>query len=233
MTEEKDFETYLYLSNTNFQIFLFDKKKLKNLYKDELKFEDKLNFIDLNKLSNFLDRNIFKIENLIGKFIQNISLITESEENFQVNMSIKKNNDNLNNQKNLEHTLSEIKDLFKENYQKRNIMHMIINNYLINGETYLSFPSDLNSNNFCLEVKFISISKEFVFEAEKILGKYHIKIVNYLDGIYIKDFIKEGEIDLARMSHKIINGFNQNEIVLIPKNIDNPGFFEKFFQLFS
>ena len=31
MIEETDFETYLSVTNNNFQIFLFDKKKFKNL----------------------------------------------------------------------------------------------------------------------------------------------------------------------------------------------------------
>ena len=32
MIEEIDFETYLYVSNNKFQIFVFDKNKSKNLY---------------------------------------------------------------------------------------------------------------------------------------------------------------------------------------------------------
>ena len=32
MTEETDFETYLYLSSDKFKIFLFDKKNIKNLF---------------------------------------------------------------------------------------------------------------------------------------------------------------------------------------------------------
>ena len=32
---------------------------------------------------------------------------------------------------------------------------------------------------------------------------------------------------------KIKNGYNQNEIALIPKSLKKTGFFEKFFQLFS
>ena len=35
------------------------------------------------------------------------------------------------------------------------------------------------------------------------------------------------------MANKLQNGYNHNEIILVPKNIGNKGFFEKFFQLFS
>ena len=35
------------------------------------------------------------------------------------------------------------------------------------------------------------------------------------------------------MIYKIKDGFNENEVKLVPKNINKRGFFEKFFQLFS
>ena len=43
MTEETDFETYLYLSNNEFKIFLFDKGELKHEgnYQDLLENSDK------------------------------------------------------------------------------------------------------------------------------------------------------------------------------------------------
>ena len=54
------------------------------------------------------------------------------------------------NKKTLENTLIEVKDLFKEAYQDQIIMHMIINNYLINGKNYNSYIENLRSNNFCI-----------------------------------------------------------------------------------
>ena len=36
MTEETDFETYLYLSSNKFEIFLFDKKNIKNLFQETI-----------------------------------------------------------------------------------------------------------------------------------------------------------------------------------------------------
>ena len=54
-------------------------------------------------------------------------------------------------------------------------------------------------------------------------------------GDYIKNFFKEDEdnSELSEMASKIKDGFNNNEVILVPKNIENKGFFEKFFQLFS
>ena len=90
MIEEVDFEIYLCVSEDKFKIFLFDKQNFTNLYKDELKIKTNLNFIDFYDLSKFLDKNIFKIEKLLGKFIKNIFLIIESENSFNLNIGIKK-----------------------------------------------------------------------------------------------------------------------------------------------
>ena len=231
---EEDFETYLNITKNKLEIFLFDKKNYKNLYKDEFELKNELNFIDLNILSKFLDNNIFKIEKLVGGFIKNIILIIESEKIFYLNIGIKKKNyENSVNKKYLENILTELKDLFRENYQEQHIMHIIINNYWINGKNYSLFVDGLNSDHLCLEVNFTSIPNEIVFIFDKILEKYQIKINQYMDGIYISNLFKGKNLETPVMADKIKNGFNENEIALVPKNIKNKGFFEKFFQLFS
>ena len=75
MIEEIDFEAFLYVSNEKYQVSVFDKKKLKNLYNEELKFDYKFNSLDFNNLTKFLDENIYKIEKSVGDFVKNIILI--------------------------------------------------------------------------------------------------------------------------------------------------------------
>ena len=234
MIEEVEFETYLSIEKNKFQIYLFNKYSLKDLYKNELKINNETNSIDLDKLSEFIDNNIFKIEKLAGTFVKNIFLIIESEEFLYVDICIKKKNyDNFIDHKYLANTLTEIKDLFKENYKEKIITHMLVNNYLINEKSYSSFEEKLTGDHLCLEVRFISISDNFIFKFEKVLEKYQIKISQSLDGSYIKDFFREEDIELSEMTHKLQNGYNNTEVIFVPKNIENKGFFEKFFQLFS
>ena len=234
MIEGIDFETYLYISKDKLQLFVLDKKQLRNLYNQELKTNIDFNFFDFNNLSNFLDQNIYKIEKLVGNFIKNIILVIESDDNLKVNISIKKKNyDNSINQKFLENNLIELKDLFRENYQEQTIMHMIVSNYIINGQKYPSFKSNLISDNLCLEVKFVSISNELVISLDKVLEKYQIKISQYMCGNYIKNFIEKDNNEIPLVAYKLRNGYNEDEVNLVPKNTENKGFFEKFFQLFS
>jgi len=146
MIEDLDFETYLYISKDKFQIFVLNKKKLKNLYSQELKIDHQFDFKDLNKLLNFLDKNIYKIEKLIGNFIKNIILIVENEKNLKINMGIKKSYETSLKQKSFSSNLTELKDLFKKNYQDQTIMHMCIINFIIDGKRYASFDTKLIGN---------------------------------------------------------------------------------------
>ena len=233
MIEDLDFETYLYISKDKFQIFVLNKKKLKNLYSQELKIDHQFDFKDLNILLNFLDKNIYKIEKLIGNFIKNIILIVENEKNLKINMGIKKSYESSLKQKSFSSNLTELKDLFKKNYQDQTIMHMCIINYIIDGKRYSSFDTKLINDYFCIEVSFIAIDNKLVFAFDNVLEKYQIKIKQYMCGNYINNFIGDTDDEISIIANKLRNGLNINEITIVPKHKENKGFFEKFFQLFS
>ncbi len=234
MTEELEIDTYLSISSSKLGIYLLDKSNLSIFYKEEFKFQNNSKYIDLNRLTIFLEMNIFKIEKLIGKFITNIFLVIENNNLFNLFMGVKKKNYEKNiDKKKLESTLTDAKDLFKENHQDYRIMHMLINNYIIDGKYYKEFNNNFNTDALCLELQFISISNDFVSEIDKVIEKYQIKIVKYLDQNYINSVIEDSKIELPKKAHLIQTGYNENEVLFVPKNLKKIGFFEKFFQLFS
>ena len=219
MIEETDFETFLYISKNKYQIIVYDKNNLKNLYNEEIKND---NEIELNILSKFLDENIYKIEKIINNFIRNIILIIKDNKILDVGITIKKKKyEKYIDQKHIENTLVEVKDIFRENYQYQTIMHMIIVN------------NDKNENNLFLEVNFISIPNNFTFNFDKLLENHQIEIKRYMSGSYIENFLDENLTDLFEVANKLNHGLNKNEVKLVSKSHENKGFFEKFFQLFS
>ena len=231
MIEDTDFEIFLYISKNKYQIFVYDKNNLKNLYDEELKNN---NEIELNILSKFLDDNIYKIEKILKNFIRSIILIIEDDKVLDIGISLKKKNYEKNiDQKYLENSLVEVKDIFKENYQDLIIMHMII----VEKENNFSLDNTNNNDDYLfLEVNFISISNNFTFNFNKLLENHQIKIKRYMSGGYIKSFFdKESResLELFVIANKLNDGLNRNEVQLVPKGKENKGFFEKFFQLFS
>ena len=234
MTEELNFEAYLVISRKKFEIQLLDKKNLKNIFKEQTLIENYADFIDYNLLSSFLDETIFKIEKLIGKFLKNIFVIIENTKVLNSSLGIKKKNYTTSIDKQfLETSLTELKDIFKENNQSYKIMHFIINKYSIDGVNYNSFENEIDGENMCVEVKFISIPNILMKEISHVLEKYQIKVDRFFDRNYINNFSALDSLDLSIVASNLKNGQNHNEIVLVPKNPKIKGFFEKFFQLFS
>ena len=144
----------------------------------------------------------------------------------------KKIYNNYIDKQNVENYITEVKDLFKENYLDQKIMHIIINKSLIDGKICMITKGNLKCEQLSLEIQFKSLPNSVVYDLNKILEIYQIKINKFLDESHIKNSFTE-DLGLSTMAHKILNGHNPNEVMVVPKNIKKMGFFEKFFQLFS
>ena len=234
MNKEIDFETNLIISYGRFEIYLLDIKNYKNIYQEEFKFDEDSEKIDFNLLSEFLENNIFKIEKLAGNFVNNINVVIENKSILTSDISIKKKNyyGEITNEV-LESMLTDIKDLFIENYNEYKLVHMIINKYTIDGVSYSSLQDQISNDEICLEIKLILISNLIIFQIENILKKYQIQVNNYLEKGYVKDFFQDKQLDISQMSYKLKNGMNNNEVRITSKSTKKLSFFEKFFQLFS
>ena len=232
MIEKTNFEVFVYISKNKYQIFVYDKNNYKNLYDKELLINNEIEVLNFDRLSKFLDENIYKIEKIVNNFIKSVTIIIENDNILNTTISLKKKNyDKQINQKYLKSNLIEIKDLFKENYQDQIIMHMILVNK--DEKEYLSKNIDINQDYLFLEVSFISLSNNLTIFFDKLLEKHQIKISKYMSAKYIKSFLNKETSELPVMANKLKNGHNQNEIIIVSKNIVNKGLFEKFFQLFS
>ena len=233
MNKDLELENYLNISPDKFGIYLFDKKNLKNIYKEELTTSDNGKFLNLDDLKKFLDNNIFKIEKLSGKFVEDIFLIFENKKILNLKIGIKKKNyNNFITKQYLENLLIESKDLFRDQYHDKQIMHMIINKYFFNNKSYQSFQENLKCDHIALEIEFKFISNSIIYDLNKILEKYQIKIIRYIDGGYVKNYFNN-DMEISEMTHKILTGYNENEVTFTSKNPKKLGFFERFFQLFS
>ena len=230
--------------NLNFQTFLFisSKKLIISVYSDTNKkvFEEEFivtqndNYLIFDSLDLFLEKNIFKIEKKLEKFIKKVYIILDTYHFFSIEISLKKNSHgNLFNQKNLDYLLYEAKDYCKKTISDRKIIHMIIENYLVDNKIYSFFPKDMTGNNFSLEVKFICLSNNFIKNLEKILKKYHISLGQVVSANYTHRFLENNDENIFILTKKIINGHNPNEVMLVEKSQKNEGFFEKFFNFFN
>ena len=217
MTEEINFETYLNISPSKFGIYLFDKKKLINLYEQEIRLENNSDKIEFGYLNRFLEENIFKIEKLIGKFIKNICVIISDYKISYLKFGIKKKLSQNYKSRFLKELVIDAKELFNENYQNQKILHILINRYIIDGKSHFIFKENSIGDLFCIEIEFKYVDKEFINEVDKVLSRYQIKTLKYFDGKYLNDFFKADEVELSKIFSKIQSSFNDNEVEIVLK----------------
>ena len=185
-------------------------------------------------LENFLDQNIIKIEKELKCHVKNINLIVDDNGFIIIDMSSTNNFKNYFNKiKNISNSLFDLKNNVKENLIDYEIIHMLINKFIIGEKSYSSLPSEFNHDNIFLEIRFICLKAKTYLKLKNIFSKYQIIIKNVLYYEYVNAFktsVKENIFDVAE---KLMNGLNNNEILFVNKTNKNKGFFEKFFNFFD
>ena len=228
MNSDIQFETFLFVSYKKFSILVIRTSDLQKIYLEEIQLtDDNIGEIDFNELNKFLDKNIFKIEKFLKDFVKNNNF-------FPIKISIKK--DNFGNQlssNSLSYTLNEAKDLCRKTLNKKKIIHLIIENYVIDEKHFSNLPKNLKCRNFSLDLKFICLSDDLFKSFEQILKRYQISLKRVVSYNYVKKFIDDDSSDIYNLSKKIAQGSFENEVLIVNKNNKKQGFFERFFNFFS
>mgnify|MGYP001177358034 CR=1 FL=1 len=228
-----EFETFLYIGRENLIIFAKRNTDKEHFFKKKFVLDKSKKNLDLKLLNQFLIENVFKIEKDINGFIKNMNLII-TKKFLDIKISIKKDNyDEIINKKFLNYLLGDAKRQVKENYNNYEIIHLLIERYYINDQKYDQFPLNKKADNLIVDLNFLCLSKKFIRELEQILRIYQIRINKIVSADYIENYFENDNSDIFSNCQRIIEGTNQNEVLLIAKNQKKLGFFERFFHLFS
>jgi len=234
MNKEINYETFLFVGLKKFIISVNYKDNFRTIYKIEKNFSNELNKFQFEKLINFLDENIFYIEKKFNFFIQNIYIILEHNEFIPIGICIKKQNyGKILLKDDIIYSLNEIKNYCKKTFDEKRIIHMLIDNYIVDNKIYSLLPENLKSNNFAIDLKFICLSKSIIKDLEEILKKYQIAIQQLVESSYVSKLSLKSNDDIFLTTKKTVEGSNINEVKLLEKTSKNKGFFERFFNLFS
>ena len=185
-------------------------------------------------LIKFLDNKIFKVEKEFNFYIKDIHLIIEDKDFINFNLSLIKDFKNtFDNTKEILREISNIKETILKSNSNFQLIHMMINRFIIDEKEYLELPSKKSKKNLFLEIKFICLNIEKLVNIKKTLSKYQINIKKTFNYEYVKSFKKDDLENISLVANKLDNGLNQNEINLLEKNSKSTGFFEKFFKFFG
>ena len=233
MENDSDFEVFLFFSPEKLILSVNRKTDFKLIYKDELFFENN-DYLNFDKLTFFLNENIFKVEKILGSFIEKINIIVETKDFLNLQISIKKYdyNENINSNVIL-YLIKSARSQCEKTIKNRKIIHILIDNYYIDDTHFAKLPLNQKCKNFSLDISFICLPDELIKQIVKTLKKFQISINRILSATYIDKFANDRDTNFFKMASKIIGGYNENEIKLINKTLKNKGFFEKFFDLFN
>ena len=219
------------LNQINFTALNENKKILleKKLLTNDLTLDQ--NFENLEK---FLHKNIFDLEKKLNNYIKEVDLIINYDDFLSIDVSTIDNlNNSINQSINISNLLVNIKDNVINNMQGYDLVHMVINKFIIDGKDYSSIPNENDYDNILLEIKFVCLNNSIQRSLKKIFSKYEILIKNISCYEYVNHFNNSGTDNIFNLSDKLKNGLNPKEILLINKSPKNLGFFEKFFNSFS
>ena len=235
MSNNINLKTFFLISNKKLAITVYDISKKKNIFTKELLIKNFSSSAELYLIENFLDNYIYEIEKIINSFINNIYLIIENEDFFSVKVSLKKNNyGNSINYEKINYLVYEAKNQCKKTINDRKIVHIIINNYLIDGRNFFHLPNDIKCDFFSIDLNIICLSNELIKNLENIFKKYQISINKILNYNYLNNFKElNDKNDIFKIAEEISNGCNKNEVLITDKSSKNMGFFEKFFFFFN
>ena len=234
MNNNQEIITLLNLELGKFMISVFD-QDYKKIYEDI--FVKEKSFIIQNEektLREFLDKNIYKIEKITNIFIKKINLVIDSSFLTSINVSIKRKSFGKKITVHvMKQMLLELREQIKKNNLDKSIIHMLILNYLADGQLKKNLDNDLNCDDLILETQFICLSNNLIKDLNNKFKFYQVEVNRIISADYARKFILNENLSVNEKAIKILRGENLNEVQIVPKKTNKKGFFEKFFNLFN
>ena len=230
---DKENDVYFSLNNNKLNICIFKNTDNKIIFFSEENIDinsitENTNFEILEKL---LEQNIKKIEKKINTFLNSIFLIIDTTRAVSIYISLMKKLDNNKiQQKDVKYLIQDAKQQIVRAYPELDIMHIIVKKYIVNDLDYEFVPRDIECNKIAIEIEFICFPKNLVKKLELLFNNFQITVNKIICTNYAKSFINDRDAkNICEIAHKLKNGFNKQEVVLVPKKIQIKGFFEKLF----
>jgi len=233
MSSNLEFETFFYISSDKLLLCVFKKGLEQEFYKDETRLDKDSKILETS-INQFLDKNIIIIEKKIKNFVNKINLVIKDKDILPIQISIKKQNieKNIMNEE-LNYMLSDLSQQIKKNNDDKTILHMNIDEYIVDGTVYKRLEEGLEGENLTIKVNFYCFSNIKVKKFAGYLKRFQISINKVYSIDYLKNFFFKSDLSECQMARKIEDLDDINEIKFVPRLKKNIGFFEKFFNLFN
>ena len=192
--------------------------------------DENLNFTILTK---FILQKVKDFEKDVGSFIESVNLITDAKYN-QFSLSLKnKYNSNQIKEADIVRLVNDAKQLIMKNNKDCFILHILIDQYIVDGKEYFEFPENLEYKELIIDVSFITINNSTVKTLNRILKDCNIEVKKIISHEYSSRFADKKDLNPCIAAKKVIEGINPLEVKIHNIKPKTQGLFEKMFNFFS
>ena len=211
----KNFINIIDLGSSKIRLSVFD-VNLKNNFSNSILLDyekDNSNhFYELNEI-------VREAEKSISNHIQDVVLMLDSSEIFIIDISLKKNLDKKNKINNIFETMiMEINQIINKYYLNYKILHIIVDQCIIDNKIYSELPKFLNNtDNLKIDFKLICFPKNFINEINERFKKNNLNVINFICSSYVKTSNYITKINKSKVSFLEI-GFKRTSFIFYENN---------------
>ena len=123
---------------------------------------------------------------------------------------------------------------FINSENRLSIIHIIINNYIIDGKNYNNMPRNIKFKKIILEMELICLDKNLINKVSNLFKECKIEINKIVSFEYAKNFLDDEDDETMCISaKKVLNGVNKSEIKIQEVNKSKSTIFDRIFNFFD
>ena len=189
--------------------------------------------LNLTILTKFILEKVKDFEKDVGNFIEKVNVITDAKYN-QFSLSLKnKHNSNKIKETDVIRLISDAKQLIIRNNKNCFILHILVDQYIIDGKEYFEFPENLGFKELIVDVSFITINNSTVKMLNRILKNCNIEVQKIISHQYSSRFADKKDSNPCIAAKRVIDGINPLEVKIYNLRAKTQGLFEKMFNFLS
>ena len=128
-------------------------------------------FTDRSNLESKIKKIIVSLESMSDEYINSINLMIDSPKVLSISISLSKKFDGVKlKEENIKFLVQEAKQQILKYYTSHSIVHIIINNYKVDGNDYSSLPDEIECHLISLDIFFICLPTDLILHYKSILG---------------------------------------------------------------
>ena len=208
------------MNNKNFQTFFdcgFSKVRagaFNRSHPHEAFYTESEFFRDQSNLELKIQKIVTSLEKDSNEYIDKINLMIDSSKMFSVGISLSKKLDGSEIKKtNIQFLVQEAKQQILKHYINHKIIHIIINNYTIDGVDYSYLPDEIKCDFISIDILFICLPKDIVLYYKDVFLKSNILVDQIICSSYARSINYKNNLHLNGLMSFIDIGFNRTSVI--------------------